>query len=522
MTGVETTMSEATLQTWDVAVIGAGPGGYTAAIRAAQLGMRTVCIDGGTGPAGEPAPGGTCTNTGCIPSKALLQSSEYFDHAGHGLADHGIVCGPPTLDLARMMARKDAVVRQNNDGIRYLLRKNQIEFLFGRAKLRPRVESASNVASESAFESASDAASDTANGEAPVEIVVEPDGRVLRARHVILATGSSPRPLAGAAFDEQHILSNRGALMLDAVPRRLGIIGAGVIGLELGSVWRRLGAQVTVLEAQPNFLGMVDEQIAREARKAFRKQGLDLRLGVEIGAVVSGNAGITVMYRGGEGGGEGGEGGAAVQGEETLECDRLIVAIGRVPNSGGWGADAVGLAVDDRGFVVVDEGCRTNLAGVWAIGDLVRGPMLAHKAEEEAVAVAEQIAGRTGHVDLDRIPGVVYTDPEIAWVGQTEAQLRAAGRAIRVGTFPFSANGRARAAGNTVGLVKILADEASDEILGVHILGAGASELIAEAVVAMAFRASSEDLARICHAHPTRSEALHEAALAVDGRALNF
>ena len=476
----------------DVAVIGAGPGGYTAAIRAAQLGLRTVCIDDWTASDGQPAPGGTCTNVGCIPSKALLQSSEYFDHAAHGLGEHGIVCAPPTLDLGRMMARKDAVVRQTNDGIRYLFRKNKIEFLAGRATLRLRADAAG-----------------TAAGDGAVEIVVEPEGRVLQARNVILATGSSPRPLPGIAFDEQRILSNRGALALDVVPPRLGIIGAGVIGLELGSVWRRLGAQVTVLEALPQFLGIADEQIAREALKAFRKQGLDIRLGVQIGAVESGAAGVAVAYRGADGDG-------------TLECDRLVVAIGRVPNSGGWGADAVGLALDARGFVTVDEHCRTNLAGVWAIGDLVRGPMLAHKAEEEGVAVAERIAGKAGHADLARIPSVVYTDPEIAWVGQTEAQLRAAGRAVRVGTFPFSANGRARAAGNAVGLVKMLADESTDEILGVHILGAGASELIAEGVTAMAFGASSEDIARICHAHPTRSEALREAALAVDRRALNF
>ncbi len=476
----------------DVAVIGAGPGGYTAAIRAAQLGLRTVCIDDWTTSDGQPAPGGTCTNVGCIPSKALLQSSEVFDHAAHGLGEHGIVCAPPTLDLGRMMARKDAVVRQTNDGIRYLFRKNKIEFLPGRATLRQRADAGS-----------------AAGNACAVEIAVEPGNRVLQARNVILATGSSPRPLPGIAFDEQRILSNRGALALDAVPQRLGIIGAGVIGVELGSVWRRLGAQVTVLEALPQFLGIADEQIARDALKAFRRQGLDIHLGVQIGAVESGAGGVAVAYRGPDG-------------EATLECDRLVVAIGRVPNSSGWGADAVGLTVDARGFVAVDEHCRTNLAGVWAIGDLVRGPMLAHKAEDEGVAVAERIAGKAGHADLARIPSVVYTDPEIAWVGQTEAQLRAAGRAIRVGTFPFSANGRARAAGNAVGLVKMLADEGTDEILGVHILGAGASELIAEAVVAMAFGASSEDIARICHAHPTRSEALREAALAVDRRALNF
>jgi dihydrolipoamide dehydrogenase len=468
----------------DLAVIGAGPGGYIAAIRAAQLGLSVACIDDGSRADGAPAPGGTCTNVGCIPSKALLQSTELFDHARHGLAEHGIGLGEPVLDLARMLARKQQVVRQNNDGILYLFKKNKVRFVHARAAFAARTEAGWELALSAA----------------PGSLV---------ARNVVVATGSVPRALAGAAFDERRILSNDGALALDAVPARLGVIGAGVIGLELGSVWRRLGAEVTLLEALPVFLGVADEQIAREALKSFTKQGLRIELGVQIDGVEV-KDGVQVRYRDGAG--------AA----QTLACDRLIVSIGRVPHTGGLEAQRVGLALDARGAIVVDEHCATNLPGVWAIGDVVRGPMLAHKAEEEGVAVAERIAGHAGHVDLSTIPSVVYTHPEIAWVGQTEAQLKAAGRAYRSGSFPFAANGRARAAGDTTGMVKMLADAATDEILGVHIIGPNASELISEAVVAMAFRASSEDIARICHAHPTLSEAMREAALAVDRRTLNL
>jgi dihydrolipoamide dehydrogenase len=327
---------------------------------------------------------------------------------------------------------------------------------------------------------------------------------------VIVATGSSPRALPGAAFDEDRILSNDGALRIPAVPKTLGLIGSGVIGLEMGSVWRRLGAEVTVLEALPAFLGAVDEQIAKEAHKAFTKQGLKIELGVKVGEVRSGKGGVEVAY-------------TNARGEAaTLDVDRLIVSIGRVPNTSGLNAEGVGLMLDQRGAIVVDDDCRTNLANVWAVGDVVRGPMLAHKAEEEGVAVAERIAGQHGHVNFNTIPWVIYTHPEIAWVGETEQQLKARGAAYKAGTFPFMANGRARALGDTAGMVKMLADAKTDEILGVHIVGPFASELIAECVVAMEFKASSEDLARICHAHPSLSEATKEAALAVDKRTLNF
>jgi dihydrolipoamide dehydrogenase len=468
---------------FDVVVIGAGPGGYIAAIRAAQLGLATACIDEWSNAQGGPAPGGTCTNIGCIPSKALLQSSEHYEHAGHRFKEHGIRIQGLALDLAQMQARKSAIVKQNNDGIVFLFRKNKVAFFHGRASFGGRADDGYRI--------------DVAGGEPLV------------AKHVIVATGSSARPLPGAAFDEQRILSNDGALAIAEVPKRLGVVGAGVIGLEMGSVWRRLGAEVTLLEALPAFLGAVDEQIAKEAARAFARQGLTIQLGVKIGSVKSGAAGVTVAYTDSKG--------AA----QSLAVDKLIVSIGRVPNTTGLDAEAVGLQLDERGFVAVDDDCRTNLPNVWAIGDVVRGPMLAHKAEEEGVAVAERIAGQHGHVDFNTIPWVIYTSPEIAWVGQTEQQLKASGRGYRVGTFPFAANGRARALGDTTGLVKFIADATTDEILGVHIVGPLASELIAEAVVAMEFRASSEDIARICHAHPSLAEATKEAALAVDKRPLN-
>lgn len=468
---------------FDVVVIGGGPGGYIAAIRAAQLGFNTACIDEWKNEKGGPAPGGTCTNVGCIPSKALLQSSEHFEHAGHAFADHGIGLKDLTIDVKKMVARKDAVVKQNNDGILYLFKKNKVSFFHGRGSFVKAAEGGWEVA---------------VNGESLV------------AKHVIVATGSTARALPGVAFDEDKILSNDGALRIGAVPKSLGVIGSGVIGLEMGSVWRRLGAKVTVLEGLPTFLGAVDEQIAKEAHKAFTKQGLKIELGVKVGEIGTAGAGVTVAYTDAKGG------------AQKLEVDKLIVSIGRVPNTTGLNAEGVGLKLDERGAIVVDDECRTNLPGVWAVGDVVRGPMLAHKAEEEGVAVAERIAGQHGHVNFNTIPWVIYTSPEIAWVGQTEQQLKAAGRAYKAGTFPFLANGRARALGDTTGMVKFLADAATDEILGVHIVGPMASELISEAVVAMEFRASSEDIARICHAHPSLSEATKEAALAVDKRTLNF
>ncbi|MGA8392510.1 MAG: dihydrolipoyl dehydrogenase [Burkholderiaceae bacterium] len=471
---------------FDVVVIGGGPGGYIAAIRAAQLGFQVACIDEWKNGNGGPAPGGTCTNVGCIPSKALLQSSEHFEHANHHFADHGISVKDVKMDVAKMVARKDAVVKQNNDGILYLFKKNKVSFFHGRGSFVKAVDSGYEV------------------------VVTGAVDETLVAKQVIVATGSTARALPGAAFDEENILSNDGALRLGAVPKKLALIGSGVIGLEMGSVWRRLGAQVTVLEALPTFLGAVDEQIAREAKKAFDKQGLKIELGVKVGEIKSGKKGVSVAWTNSKGE------------AQTLDVDKLIVSIGRVPNTTGLNAEGVGLQLDERGAIVVDGDCRTNLPGVWAVGDVVRGPMLAHKAEEEGVAVAERIAGQHGHVNFNTIPWVIYTSPEIAWVGRTEQQLKADGVKYKAGTFPFLANGRARALGDTTGMVKFLADAATDEILGVHIVGPMASELISEAVVAMEFRASAEDIARICHAHPSLSEATKEAALAVDKRTLNF
>jgi dihydrolipoamide dehydrogenase len=473
-------------QAFDIAVIGAGPGGYVAAIRAAQLGFKVACIDEWTNAAGGPAPGGTCTNVGCIPSKALLQSSEHFEQASHHFAEHGIGVKGLSMDVGQMIARKDDVVKQNNDGILYLFKKNKITFFHGRGSF-------------------------VSGGDDGFEVAVagkKPE--TITARQVIIATGSSARALPGTPFDEVNVLSNDGALRVGATPKTLGVIGSGVIGLEMGSVWRRLGADVTILEGLPTFLGAVDQQIAKEAHKAFTKQGLKIELGAKVGDIKNTKKNVSIAY-------------TDAKGEaKTLVVDKLIVSIGRVPNTTGLNTEAVGLKLDERGMIEVDAQCRTNVSGVWAVGDVVRGPMLAHKAEEEGVAVAERIAGQHGHVDFDLVPWVIYTSPEIAWVGKTEQQLKESGRAFKAGTFPFLANGRARALGDTTGMVKMLADAETDEILGVHVVGPMASELIAEACVAMAFKASSEDIARICHAHPSLSESTKEAALAVDKRTLNF
>jgi dihydrolipoamide dehydrogenase len=466
------------MKSFDVVVIGGGPGGYIAAIRAAQLGLNTACIDEWKGADGKPALGGTCTNVGCIPSKALLQSSENFEQVGHHFAEHGVKVKGLELDLAQMMKRKDKVVKSNNDGIVYLFKKNKVAFFHGRATLKSGSE-------------------------------VQVGEETLQVKNIIIATGSNPRALPGAEFDEKLILSNTGALAIGEVPKRLGVIGAGIIGLEMGSVWRRLGAQVTILEALPAFLGVADEAIAKEAAKVFAKQGLKIETGVKITKIDKKKT-VIVQYS------------ASDNSSKTLECDRLIVSIGRVPNTEGLNAAGVGLKLDERGFVAVDEDCRTSLPNVWAIGDVVRGPMLAHKAEEEGVVVAERIAGQKPHLDFNTIPSVIYTAPEIAWVGKTEQQLKAEGVEYRAGVFPFSANARARALGDTSGMVKFLAHAKTDEILGVHIMGPMAGELIAEAVVAMEFRGSAEDIGMITHAHPSLSEALKDAALGVDKRSLNI
>ena len=473
-------------QSFDVVVIGGGPGGYVAAIRAAQLGFATACIDDWSRAGGKPALGGTCTNVGCIPSKALLQSSENYAHAGHAFSEHGIEIGALAINVGKMLARKDKVVAQNNDGIAYLFRKNKVAFFHGRGAFAGKDADRWTIAVDGA------------------------DVATLRARNVIIATGSAPRALPGVAFDNVRVLDNSGALAIPDVPKRLAVIGAGVIGLEMGSVWRRLGADVTILEALPVFLGAADEAVAKEAQKQFTKQGIAIRLGVTIGAVRTATGDVTVEYT--DAGGK----------AQSVTFDRLIISIGRVPFTSGLDAGKVGLALDARGFVAVDAECRTNLPNVFAIGDVVRGPMLAHKAEDEGIAVAERIAGQQGHVDFNTIPWVIYTSPEIAWVGKTEQQLKSDGVDYRAGSFPFAANGRARALGDTTGFVKIVADAKTDRVLGVHVIGPWASELIAEGVMAMEFGASSEDIARICHAHPTLSEATREAALAVDKRTLNL
>ena len=473
-------------QSFDVAVIGAGPGGYIAAIRAAQLGFKTVCIDAGKNKAGDaPALGGTCLNVGCIPSKALLQSSEHFHAAQHDFAEHGIsFSGSLKFDAAKMIERKDAIVNKLTGGIKFLFQKNKIESVFGRASF--------------------------AGKQGDDWLLNVDNGAQIAAKHVIIATGSAPRGLPNLAkISNVNVLDNEGALNLTAVPKKLGVIGAGVIGLELGSVWKRLGADVHILEAAPAFLPAADQQIAKEAFKYFTKeQGLAIDLGVKLHQITEYKDGVSVAYE--------------VAGKQhTAQFDKLIVAIGRVPVTQGLGAENVGLAIDERGFIAVDDECRTNLPNVWAIGDVVRGPMLAHKASEEGVAVAERIAGQKPHVDLGNVPFIIYTDPEIAWVGKTEEQLQAAGIAYKKGTSGFGANGRALGLGKAKGTIKVLADAQTDRILGVHMIGAMTSELIAEAVAALEFKASSEDIARIIHAHPPLSEVLHEAALAADKRALH-
>ncbi|MBV1777313.1 dihydrolipoyl dehydrogenase [Burkholderiaceae bacterium DAT-1] len=475
-------------QQFDVIVIGGGPGGYVAAIRAAQLGFKTACIDATTSKDGKPSLGGTCLNVGCIPSKALLQSSENFHNAEHSFADHGISTGKVSMDVSKMLARKDDIIAKNTGGIAFLFRKNKVTSFHGVGAFKAKA------------------------GDKYVIEAKLADGKVedLEATHVIVATGSSVRQLPGVTIDNQLVLDNEGALAIPEVPKKLGVIGAGVIGLEMGSVWKRLGAEVTVLEAMPTFLGAADEQVAREALKFLTKEtGLIINTGVKIGEIKSGKQDVTVNYV------------DATGAEHKAVFDKLIVSIGRVPNTKGLNPESVGLKLNERGQIEVNDDCQTNLPNVWAIGDVVRGPMLAHKASEEAVAVAERIAGQHPHIDFGVIPWVIYTNPEIAWVGKTEQQLKAEGVEYKKGQFLFSANGRALALGEAKGFVKMLACKKTDRILGVHIVGPFASELISEAVVAMEFSASSEDLARIVHAHPSLSEALHEAALGCDGRTLH-
>lgn len=471
-------------KTYDVLVIGGGPGGYVAAIRAAQLGLATACVDKWQNAHGKTVYGGTCLNVGCIPSKALLESSYHVIRARDHFAAHGIHTGEVTVDLAAMQKRKDKIVATLVAGVNGLFKKNGIDALSGAARLR-------------------------ALGDVCEIDISGADGtNTVRAKNIVIATGSVSRNLPAAAADGKNIVDNIGALAFTEVPKKLGIIGAGVIGLEMGSVWRRLGSEVTLLEAMPDFLAAADRDIAAQAAKLFQKQGLNLEMGAAVTAASSTDAGVTVQWQ---------KDGAAV----TAEFDKLILAVGRAPYTDGLNAEGVGLAME-KGCITVDAHCRTAHPNVYAIGDVVRGPMLAHKAEDEGMLAAERIAGQKPELEHDSIPWVIYTHPEIAWVGKTEQQLTAAGVKYRSGAFPFLANGRARGLGETDGMVKMLADAESDQILGVHILGAGASDLIAEGALALEMRCASEDIARTCHAHPTLAEAFREAALAVANRAIHI
>jgi len=473
-------------QLFDVVVIGSGPAGYIAAVRAAQLGLKTACVEKWRNPNGEMALGGTCLNVGCIPSKALLASSEEYEKVSHHLGAHGITVKGASMNIATMLKRKDVIVSKMSKGIEFLFRKNKITWLKGHGRFAGRVDQG-------------------------FTIEVEGDEKEsVTAKNVIIATGSKARHLPGISVDNKIVCDNEGALAFDSVPEKLGVIGAGVIGLELGSVWRRLGSEVTVLEALPTFLGACDDAVSKEAFKLFTQQGLDIHLGVKIGDVKASAKGVTLNYADSDGK------------PHTLAVDRLIVSVGRVPNTENLNLESVGLSVDARGFVPVNDHCETSIAGVYAVGDVVRGPMLAHKGEDEGVMVAEIIAGQKPHIDYDCIPWVIYTSPEIAWVGRTEQQLQAEGREYKSGQFPFAANGRALGMDATDGFVKVLADAETEQILGVHIIAVGASDLISEAAVAMEFKASAEDIGRVCHPHPSLSEAVREASLAIYKRALNM
>ena len=470
-------------RSFDVVVIGAGPAGYVAAIRAAQHGKTVACIDEWKNKDGKNAFGGTCLNAGCIPSKALLESSELFHRAKNEFKKHGIKTGEVELDLATMQKRRASVVRQLTGGIAGLLKANKIECLVGHGKLL----AGKNVEFT------------------PVSGGVE----VIEAKNVILASGSSPIEIPIATFDHHNIVDSWSALEFDHVPERLGVIGAGAIGLELGSVWSRLGSKVTVLEAMDDFLSIADRDIAKVAAKDFKQQGLDIQLGAKVTAAKVTKNGVDVSYD-------------DKNGSQSIEVDKLVVAVGRRPHTDDLFSGDAGIQLDERGCIIVDDECCTRVKGVYAVGDCVRGPMLAHKGSEEGVMAADLIAGEIAEVNYGVIPSVIYTAPEIAWVGKTEVEVKESGRAYKVGSFPFAASGRARAMEQTSGIVKIISSKDDDEILGVHIVGPMAGELIAEAVLALEFSASTEDIQRTIHAHPSLAEAIHEASLAVDNKALNF
>lgn len=470
-------------RSFDVVVIGGGPAGYIAAIRAAQHGLTVACIDEWKNKDGKNAFGGTCLNAGCIPSKALLESTELYHRAQHEFKKHGIQTGDVAMDVTTMQKRRASIVRQLTGGIAGLFKANKVEGLVGHGKLL--------AAKKVEF--------------TPVSGDVE----IIDAKHVVLASGSSPVNLGIAPFDGDKIIDSWDALELEAVPPRLGVVGAGVIGLELGSVWARLGSKVTILEAMDDFLFMADRDVAKVAAQDFKKQGLDIKLGAKVAKGTAGKKSVKVEY-------------ADKDGAQSIEVDKLIVAVGRRPHTDNLFADDAGIQLDERGFVVVDDECRTRVKGVYAVGDCVRGPMLAHKGSEEGVMAADLIAGEIAEMNYEVIPSVLYTSPEIAWTGKTEAEVKASGRPYKTGSFPFMASGRAKAMEQTSGMVKIISSKDDDEILGVHIVGPMAGELIAEAVLALEFSASTEDLQRTIHAHPSLAEAVHEAALAVDKRALNF
>jgi dihydrolipoamide dehydrogenase len=467
---------------YDVVVVGAGPAGYPAAIRAGQNKLKVACVDEWQNTDGSYAFGGTCLNAGCIPSKALLESSELFQRAKDEFSIHGIQIGALTLDLGAMQKRRASIVKTMTNGINALFKANGVVGIQGHGRLLP--------------------------GNKVLVKAADGTEKTLEAKNVVLASGSIPVRLRSVPHDGKYIVDSWNALEFDAVPKRLGVIGAGVIGLELGSVWRRLGSEVVVLEALETFLPMVDQTIAKEAQRHFKKQGLEIKLGAKVSsAAVSGEA-VDVTY-------------TDAQGEHSLQVDKLIVAVGRRPFTEGLLADGAGVEVDERGFIKVDEQCRTSAPNVWAIGDVVRGPMLAHKGKEEGVMVADLIANHYGHVNYKVIPSVIYTQPEIAWVGQTEEQVKVSGRPYKTGTFPFAASGRARAMEAGAGMAKIVSAKDDDEVLGIHVIGPMAGELISEAVLAMEYSASTEDIQRTIHAHPTLSEAIHEAALNVDKKAID-